>query len=124
MGRAGKYAEFYQAPNKQMNKKQNTDWEKEFDKKFVVKSYGIDGKTFTEIIAEMDDGRILNRKAIPVKDFIRQTLANEKLELIEKIDKKLLKAFPPRDKTNVYALCALDVFLRILNELKGEIEGK
>lgn len=113
-----------------MNKKQNTDWEKKY---IAVPDWIYLGSGKVVLRYEDPNGELMESEFYPM-DYpeieteqvkrIKQTLAKSQLELIERVDQKLLKAFPPRDKTNVYALCALDVFLRILNELKKEIEGE
>ena len=61
--------------------KQNTDWEKEFDKKFTRKSKGLEDKG-----KYMDRWFVRETTSEELKDFISQLLLTQRQELIEEIE--------------------------------------
>lgn len=64
--------------------KQNTDWEKEFDKKFTRKSKGLEDKG-----KYMDRWFVRETTSEELKDFISQLLSTQRQQLIKAIIKNL-----------------------------------
>ena len=64
--------------------KQNTDWEKEFDKKFTRKSKGLEDKG-----KYMDRWFVRETTSEELKDFISQLLFTQRQQLIKAIIKNL-----------------------------------
>jgi|SRR3990167_9300341 len=82
-------------------------------KKFVVRSYGIDNKTYSEVIGKIEDNRIYFVRFNGIKSFLRQELLSYRREIGQDLKLKIRKHFVTTD----YDFILNDIFY-IIDKLK------
>ena len=77
------------------NDAESSEWEKEFDEKFVVDELAGEGEPLQikseRLIADYIDGRLL--RAEDIKSFIKQTLVSQASKMYEEVEKAKTTGF-------------------------------